>query len=64
MNDRINNIKLRSPKIRKLMRDIPSWLIRGGWIIIIIILLTIIISAYLMPYPHGKGESILRYLIG
>lgn len=63
-NDRINNIKLHSPKIRKLMSDIPSWLIKGGWMIMVVIFLMIICVVCLLPYPYCNGESILRHIMG
>lgn len=58
----MRNINLRSAKVRRIMGEKPSIILRYGtiWIILLfIILLSIIFS---QPFPHGNGETILQYV--
>lgn len=59
----MKDIKLRSVKVRRIMEEKPSIILRYGtiWIILLfMILLTIIMY---QPFPHGNGETILQYIL-
>ena len=56
------NMELRSEKVREILGEIPSSLMRWGLIIIAIILLGLLLVVCLVPYPYSGGESILRHL--
>lgn len=58
-----NEIELRSEKVRNLLREIPSSLIRWGTVIIIAIFLILLLVVCFMPYPYSNGESILQHII-
>lgn len=56
-----NKIELRSEKVRKLLGEIPSALVRWGTVIIVAIFLTLLLVVCFMPYPYSNGESILLH---
>ncbi len=56
-------IELRSEKMRQIIGDIPSGVIYWGTTIIVVIFLILFIVLLYLPYPYGKGESILEHLI-
>lgn len=59
----MRDIKLRSVKVRRIMEEKPSIILRYGtiWIILLfVILLTIIMC---QPFPHGNGETIFQYIL-
>lgn len=58
-----NEIELRSEKVRNLLGEIPSSLIRWGTVIIIAIFLILLLVVCFMPYPYSNGESILQHVI-
>ena len=58
-----NEIELRSEKVRNLLGEIPSSLIRWGTVIIITILLILLLVVCFMPFPYSNGESILQHII-
>ncbi len=58
-----NEIELRSEKVRNLLGEIPSSLIRWGTVIIIAIFLILLLVVCFMPYPYSNGESILQHII-
>lgn len=58
-----NEIELRSEKVRNLLGEIPSSLIRWGTVIIIAIFLILLLVVCFMPFPYSKGESILYHII-
>lgn len=58
-----NEIELRSEKVRNLLGEIPSSLIRWGTVIIIAIFLILLLVVCFMPFPYSKGESILQHII-
>ncbi|MDE5572168.1 MAG: hypothetical protein K2H32_05600 [Muribaculaceae bacterium] len=59
-----NPIELRSPKVRRLIGEIPPALVRWGTILIIVIFIALALSICLIPYPYGHGETILGHIIG
>ena len=56
------NIELRSEKTRRLLGNIPPSLSRLGIAVIVLITLAPIAAITLLPYPYGKGESILAHI--
>ena len=58
------NMELRSEKVREILGEIPSSLMRWGLLIIAVILLALILVVCLVPYPYSDGESILHHVIG
>lgn len=48
-----NEIELRSEKVRNLLGEIPSSLIRWGTVIIIAIFLILLLVVCFMPYPYS-----------
>ena len=58
-----NEIELRSEKVRNLLGEIPSSLIRWGTVIIITILLILLLVVCFMTFPYSNGESILQHII-
>ena len=63
-SDTHDKIELRSEKVRQLIGDIPSSLVRWGIAIIAIVFIALIASICLLPYPYSNGESILHHFIG
>ena len=59
----MDNIETRSEKVRKLLGEKPSRLIRWGTVIITIIFILLIAAVSLLPYPYSDGETILRHLL-
>ena len=58
-----SDIELRSEKVRNLLGEIPSSLVRWGTVIIIAILLILLLVVCFIPYPHSQGESILQHIL-
>ena len=56
-------MELRSEKVREILGEIPSSLMRWGLLIIAVICIAIILVVCLVPYPYSDGESILRHLM-
>lgn len=63
MSYKISNIELRSEKVRNLLGEIPSALVRYGTVIIVAIFLMLLLIVCFMPYPYSNGESILQHII-
>lgn len=59
-----DNIELRSEKVRKLIGEIPSSLVRWGTVIITIIFLALLAAVCFLPYPYSNGESIIMRFLG
>lgn len=59
----MDNIETRSEKVRKLLGDKPSLLIRWGTVIITIIFILLIAAVSLLPYPYSTGETIIEHII-
>lgn len=47
-----NNIELRSEKVRHIIGEIPSGIVRYGITIISLVVLGLLVSAYFIPYPE------------
>lgn len=62
-NNTHDKIELRSEKVRKLIGEIPSSLVRWGIAIIAILFFVLLSAICLLPYPYSNGESILQHLI-
>ncbi len=58
----MDNIETRSEKVRKLLGEKPSRLIRWGTVIITIIFILLIAAVSLLPYPYSDGETILNHI--
>jgi len=58
-----NNTELHSEKVRNLLGEIPSALVRWGTVIIVAIFLILLLVVCFVPYPHSYGESILFHLL-
>ena len=53
-----NKIELRSEKIRHIIGEIPSGIVRYGITIITIVLLVLLVGAYFIPYPETISARI------
>lgn len=62
-NTKNSEIELRSEKVRNLLGEIPSALVRWGTVIIVAIFLALLLVVCFMPYPYSNGESILQHLL-
>ena len=62
-NNTLDNIELRSEKVRKLIGEIPPSLVRWGTLIIVIIFLGLLAAVCFLPYPYSNGESILEHIL-
>lgn len=58
MNNRPKDIELRSEKIKNIIGQVPSFLIRCGNSILCIIFLLLIISAVYIPFPYKVDTNI------
>ena len=58
----MDNMETRSGKVRKLLGEKPSRLIRWGTVIITIIFILLIAAVSLLPYPYSDGETILNHI--
>lgn len=56
-------IELRSEKVRNLLGEIPSSLVRWGTVVIVAVFLVLLLVVCFMPYPHSQGESILQHFL-
>jgi hypothetical protein len=61
--DKDNNINLRSPKMQRLIGDIPPRLVRCGIGIIIVIAVAVICVACFVSLPYGNDETIGQTLL-
>ena len=59
----MDNIELRSEKVRNLLGDIPPALVRWGIAVIVVIFISLIAAICLLPYPYSNGETILQHLL-
>lgn len=62
-NNTHDKIELRSEKVRKLIGEIPSSLVRWGTAIIAILFFVLLSAVCHLPYPYSNGESIVQHLI-
>ena len=53
-----NKIELRSEKIRHIIGEIPSRIVRYGITIITIVLLVLLVGAYFIPYPETISAKV------
>ena len=57
------NDELHSEKVRELLGEIPSSLIRWSTVVITAILVILLAAVCLLPYPYSEGESIIQHLL-
>ena len=62
-DNKVNQIELRSEKVRNLLGEIPPSLVRWGTVIIVAIFLALLLVVCFVPYPHSYGESILQHIL-
>ena len=53
-----SKIELRSEKVRHIIGEIPSGIVRYGITIITIVLLVLLVGAYFIPYPETISTRI------
>ena len=53
-----DKIELRSEKIRHIIGEIPSRIVRYGITIITIVLLVLLVGAYFIPYPETIAQEL------
>ena len=53
-----NKIELRSEKVRHIIGEIPSGIVRYGITIITIVILVLLVGAYFIPYPETISARI------
>lgn len=58
-----NDIELRSEKVRTLLGEIPSSLVRWATVVIAVIFLVLLLVVCFMPYPYSSGESIMTHIL-
>lgn len=58
-----NQMELHSEKVRNIIGDISSSLVRWGVTVIVIIVLGLLLALLLVPYPYGDGETIMEHLL-
>lgn len=51
-------IELRSEKVRHIMDEIPSWIVRYGITVITIVIFGLLVGAYFIPYPETISTKI------
>lgn len=55
--------ELHSKKVRGLLGDMPSSLVKWSTVILTAIFVILLAVICLMPYPYSKGESIMEHLL-
>ena len=58
-----SKIELRSDRVRKVIGEVPTTIVRIGFLINIIVLLALVLAISLIPYPYSGGESILQHVL-
>ena len=58
-----NQVELHSEKVRNIIGDIPSSLVRWGVAVIVIIVLGLLLALLFVPYPYGGGETIMEHFV-
>lgn len=56
-------VELRSERVRKLIGEFPSALVRCGIAILIMIFLALLAGFCLLPFPYSHGESIIQHIL-
>lgn len=54
-----DKIELRSEKVRTIIGEIPSWVVRYGIIVITIVISGLLAAAYFIPYPETIDAKIM-----
>ena len=57
-----NEIELRSEKVRHIIGEIPSRIVRYGITIITIVILGLLVGAYFIPYPETISAKVHKYV--
>ena len=55
--------KLRSPKIRNIIRENPPILLRWGTTFIMLIFILLILFVCFLKYPYSMSETILQHFV-
>ena len=56
-----DKIELRSEKVRHIIGEIPSRIVRYGITVITIVVLILLVGAYFIPYPETVGAITVPY---
>lgn len=52
MEKDLDNIELRSDKVRTIIGQIPPWIIRSGIMVILIVVIALLVGSYYFKYPY------------
>ena len=52
MEDKDENIELRSDKVRSIIGQIPPWIIRSGISVILLVIIALLVGSYYFKYPY------------
>lgn len=52
MENKNDNIELRSDKVRSIIGQIPPWIIRSGISVIFFVIVTLLVGSYYFKYPY------------
>ena len=58
MENSIDNIELRSDKVRSIIGQIPPWIIRNGILVILLVITSLLIGSYYFKYPYTITSTI------
>lgn len=58
-----NKDNLHSPKIARMLNDLPRPLVAAGWAVVIGLLVAFILALLLIPSPYDAGGSIGRHIV-
>lgn len=58
-----SDISLRSEKVRMIIGEIPTSLVRWSIVIMTIVLVLLITCVCVLPYPYTEDETILIHLL-
>lgn len=56
-----NQVELHSEKVRDILGDIPSSLVRWGVAVLVIIVVGLLLALFCVPYRYGEGETIMEH---
>ncbi|WP_421920336.1 HlyD family efflux transporter periplasmic adaptor subunit [Marinifilum sp.] len=61
MSEKKENIELRSEKVRNIIGQIPSWIIRSGITVIFVVVIFLLTGSYFFHYPDKvEGKAYLQ----
>lgn len=59
----MNDLELRSTKVRRIMGEKPSIILRYGTVLIIILFVVLLAIVLSQPFPYGNGETVFQYVL-